>query len=284
VLGGTPPGPSAARREVPTRALPTHDRSSTADVPDFADFAEVPVLDDLHEPGDPTRTAERQSRPLLARARRFGARHLGAIGVFVVVALVFCSLQLLRVRTDEVPLAVVSSPAASGSDATGQGSSAQRIPAPPSPTPAPLVVHVVGRVARPGIVRLDQGARVGDAIAAAGGLTTGAQVGHLNLAEPLLDGSQVVVGPDAGEESRVRAPGSSGGAAATADGQSSAQLDLNTATAEQFEALPGIGPVTARNIVDWRTQHQRFTSVEELQEVDGIGPKTFQKLAPMVRV
>ncbi len=278
MLGG-PPSTTAASRGPSSEPVPARHRSQEDDVRDFAD------LPDLPDPDGP-RSTERRSQPVLARVRRFGARHLGAVGVFVVVALVFCSVQLLRARTDEVPLAVQASHEASGSvgaDPSGSGRTSSGIP---SSTPAPLVVHVVGRVSHPGVIRLPPGSRVADAIAAAGGLATGAQTGRLNLAEPLADGSQVVVGPHAGEESTVRGPGSSGGGGvgAPADGQSSAQLDLNAATAEQFEALPGIGPVTARSIVDWRTQHQRFTSVDELQEVDGIGPKTFQKLAPMVRV
>ncbi|MGJ6979600.1 ComEA family DNA-binding protein [Aestuariimicrobium soli] len=220
--------------------------------------------------------------------RRFGARHLGAIGVFVVVALVFCSVQLLRARTDEVPLGVLSSdpaPSASGV-ATGQGPSAPSPASQATVAPSDLVVHVVGRVARPGIVRVRPGARVADALAAAGGVVTGAQLGDLNLAQPIVDGSQVLVGPFEGERSQVRPPGGGAGPATSggSTGAPGAPLDLNTATVEQFEALPGIGPVTAQNIVAWRTQHQRFSSVEELQEVDGIGPKTYQKLAPLVRV
>lgn len=222
----------------------------------------------------------------LAALRRFGLRHLGAIGVFVVVALVFCSLQLLRARTDEVPLPV----AGMSSEQPGTSSpSARSTGVQSSPTPAPLVVHVVGRVGRPGIVRLAAGARVADAVQAAGGVAKDAQLGDLNLAEPLVDGSQVIIGPHGEEPSQVRAPGAGGAAGGGAGsggaaGGEPAQLDLNTATVEQFEALPGIGPVTAQSIVAWRTQHQRFSSVEELQEVDGIGPKTYQKLAPLVRV
>lgn len=227
----------------------------------------------------------------LAALRRFGLRHLGSIGVFVVVALVFCSFQLLRARTDEVPLQVagMSSAPAGTSSFSARSTGVQ-----PSPTPAPLVVHVVGRVGRPGIVRLPAGARVADAVQAAGGVAKDAQLRDLNLAEPLVDGSQVIIGPHGEESSQVRGPGAggaagggaggSGGAAGGGGGASAAQLDLNTATVEQFEALPGIGPVTAQSIVAWRTQHQRFSSVEELQEVDGIGPKTYQKLAPLVRV
>ncbi|WP_296138260.1 ComEA family DNA-binding protein [uncultured Tessaracoccus sp.] len=160
----------------------------------------------------------------------------------------------------------------------------------PSPTaPERLRVHVVGAVARPGVVQLPAGSIVDDAIRAAGGLTDAAAPGDLNLAAPVADGMQVKVGSGS-ESSHVDAPaapsggGTAGGAASAGGDQGGDRLDLNAATQEQLEALPGVGPVTAQAILAWREEHGGFTDVAELQEVSGIGPKTFAKLEPHVRV
>lgn len=146
----------------------------------------------------------------------------------------------------------------------------------PSPSPtASLVVHVVGDVRRPGVVVLPAGARVADAVEAAGGLRRGRGVGTTNLARPVADGERIEVGQseaDAGSGP----PGGTDGAGTV--------VDLNTATAEQLDTLPGIGPVTAAKILAWRAAHGRFTLVDELAEVPGIGPKTLAELRPRVRV
>ena len=146
-----------------------------------------------------------------------------------------------------------------------------------------LVVEVVGQVRRPGVVQLPATARVADAIAAAGGLVRGASAG-VNLARRLTDGEQVVVGPAAlCPATAGTSPGGTvpGGAGPTApDGV----VDLNTATLADLDTLPGVGPVLAQRILDWRTEHGRFTSVDELREVAGIGERTFAELAPRVRV
>ena len=154
-----------------------------------------------------------------------------------------------------------------------------------------------GAVAKPGVVTLPTGAIVQDAIEAAGGLTEAAVPGELNLAAPVGAGMQVKVGSK-GEESHlaageqpagVDAPGQSGTGGQGSSPQGSgkdenARMNLNTATAEQLEALPGIGPVTAAAIIAWRDEHGGFTAVTELQEITGIGPKTFTKLEPHVTV
>ena len=142
------------------------------------------------------------------------------------------------------------------------------------PTAAPVTnvtVDVEGAVHRPGIVVLRPGARVIDAVKAAGGPFHREQLGGLNLATVLTDGTQVVVGGPVA--------GSAGGASA-GDGR----VNLNTASADDLDAIPGVGPVTAESIVAWRTHNGAFHTVEELMEVDGIGPGKFAKIKPHVTV
>jgi competence protein ComEA len=139
-----------------------------------------------------------------------------------------------------------------------------------------LVIDVAGAVRRPGLYRLRSGSRIDDAISAAGGATAKAQLGTVNLAAPVADGEQVVV-PGRGATAGVAA------ATPPAAGSSpSAPLDLNSATLEQLEALPGIGPVTAQKILDYRQQHGAFHSVAELQGVPGIGPAHMAQLKGLV--
>ncbi len=143
-----------------------------------------------------------------------------------------------------------------------------------APSPAPsLLVHVAGDVRKPGVVRLPAGARVQDALEAAGGLRRGAALGLTNLARVVADGERIEVG---GPEAATAADG--------APGAPGAPLDLNIATADQLDGLPGVGPVTAAKILAWRSEHGRFTVVDELAEVPGIGPKTLAELRPLVRV
>lgn len=154
---------------------------------------------------------------------------------------------------------------------------------------AELVVHVVGQVASPGLVRLKAGARVADAIESAGGATRTADLTAMNLARALVDGEQVFV-PKPGEQPPAAlAPQVPGGAAAgngsgSAGGPATGLVNLNTADLDALDSLPGVGPVLAQRIVDWRTEHGRFTSVEELGEVSGIGDKMLSELRPRVTV
>jgi competence protein ComEA len=144
-----------------------------------------------------------------------------------------------------------------------------------------IVVDVAGRVRRPGLVTLPPGARVADAIAAAGGPLRHREIARLDLAARVSDGQLLLIG--------VRQPSdaASGGPAAvdaspglgTGSGQ---PVALNTATLDQLEALPGVGPVTAAQIVSWRTAHNGFTSVEQLQQVPGIGPAKYAEISPLV--
>lgn len=179
---------------------------------------------------------------------------------------------------------------------TPRASASRRQPA-SAPSVSAIRVHVTGRVRHPGVHALDPGSRVVDAVAAAGGLAAGAHPGSLNMAEPVCDGCQVVI-PGSGNGRLVapggapvasggRADGGSGGAGATpgpTDGVARQPVDLNTADRSALESLDGVGPVMAGRILDWRTAHGRFTRVEELQEVEGVGPKTFARLKGLVRV
>jgi competence protein ComEA len=145
-----------------------------------------------------------------------------------------------------------------------------------------VVVHVAGAVARPGVIELPKAARVIDALEAVGGATPDADVDRLNLAAPVVDGARVYV-PRRGEAD----PGVVGGGGATGgtgDGAPAGKINLNTATEEQLEALPGIGPTYAQAIVAERTRRNGFRSVNELREVRGIGEKRFAELAPLVTV
>jgi competence protein ComEA len=141
-----------------------------------------------------------------------------------------------------------------------------------------VAVHVAGRVRRPGLVRLPAGSRVQDAIRAAGGSTAGADLDAVNLARRLTDGEQVLV-PGPGDPPPPPSPGADPGSGATP----SAPLDLNTATLEQLDALPGVGEVTAGRIVAYRSAHP-FTAVDELLEVPGIGQRRFEQLKDLVTV
>ncbi len=150
-----------------------------------------------------------------------------------------------------------------------------------------IIVHVAGAVVRAGIVELPRGSRLHEAIAAAGGSAPGADPDQLNLAAVLEDGQKVLV-PRQGETApAVPAPAGDAGARGSPGSGSvpaAGKINLNTAGAEELATLPRVGPVLAQRIVDWRTQHGDFQRVEELDAVDGFGPKLLEGLLPLVRV
>jgi len=203
------------------------------------------------------------------RTVEFTREHLAAVVVVLLVGCGWTAYSLLQARSTPVAVAAVPTVLASAGPA-------------PTPTPTPRVlVHVLGAVRRPGVVEVPQGARVADVIELAGGLTASADPGELNLAAVVVDGSQVVIGTRGKPRGEVRGEGGATGAGSPGR---TAAVDLNTATLEQLDTLPGVGPVTAQKILDWRKLHGRFSAVTELQEVDGIGPKTYADIAPNVRV
>jgi len=166
-----------------------------------------------------------------------------------------------RPRTVRVPPAPVAA-AAPLREVTGR------------PKPAEVTVDVAGKVAEPGLRRLPKGSRVADALSAAGGALPGTDTTALNLARPLTDGEQILVGlpPPAAAPPGDAGPSAPGTA-----------LSLNSATEPQLEALPGVGPVLARHILDFRTQHGSFTSLQQLRRIPGIGPRKFAALQPLVQ-
>lgn len=200
-----------------------------------------------------------------------------AVGVVAALAAVVGAVVLWRSASGAEPSAPLRLPAVSSDTAPF-----------PSGTQVPtLVVHAAGAVAHPGLYRLAGGARVADLLEAAGGLASDADADRVNLAGPLTDGTRVYV-PRLGEASppAVATDGSAGaaGSSGDADAAAKAPLDLNTATAEQLDSLPGVGPSTAAAIVDFRRRKGPFRSVDALLDVPGIGPAKLEQLRKLVRV
>jgi competence protein ComEA len=173
-------------------------------------------------------------------------------------------------RAEETPPSSSSRTAVTSSTAPVSVSS-------PAPAARRATVHVVGAVHDPGVYRLADGARVQDAVARAGGATARADLQAVNLAARVADGQQVVV------PRRGTAPAAAPGAAAE-PGAAAAPVSLNSATAEQLETLDGVGPSTAQKILDYRTAHGGFSSIDDLAQIPGIGPKKLESLRRQVTV
>jgi competence protein ComEA len=172
------------------------------------------------------------------------------------------------------PSSTGSAVASTSTPASGHGISVS------APAARRATVHVVGAVHDAGVYRLADGARVQDAIARAGGATARADLQAINLAAKVADGQQVVV-PRRGATHAVAAPGSAPGAGG---GAASAPVNLNSATAEQLDTLDGVGPSTAQKILDFRTAHGGFSSIDDLAQIPGIGPKKLESLRQQVTV
>jgi competence protein ComEA len=185
----------------------------------------------------------------------FDRRRVLAVGLVVLLVLVVAAKVLQRPARPAVPPPV-------------------RIAPPVGHASAPrLFVNVVGAVRRPGLYRLKDGSRVADAVIRAGGPTPKAQIELLNLAARIADGEQIVV---------PRRGLGNPGAAASGGGAAAGPVHLNSATFEQLDSLPGVGPVTAQKILDYRQQHGAFGSVDELDAIAGIGPARLEQLRGLV--
>lgn len=216
-----------------------------------------------HPVGEPD-TAQ-PPRPLLLALDRPAVLGLVLLALFAVaVAGARLWWTTPQERPVPAPRAVIEAPASSESPSSDVSAGV-------------VVVHVAGAVRRPGVVELPAGSRVAEAVDRAGGLRGGADPASVNLARPLVDGEQIVVLRRGSTGAAPPAPG-----AATQGAGTTGLVRLNTATVQELDALPGIGPVLAQRIVDWRTANQRFTSVEELGEVSGIGEATLADLRPLV--
>ncbi|MFF7729859.1 ComEA family DNA-binding protein [Streptomyces sp. NPDC008001] len=242
--------------------------------------------------GGSWRLAVRERLPLWVQLRcGIEPKTLAALAVVLVAACVFAAYHFLagRPQTVRVPMRETQASAAAA-------------PSPGVPPPAvsslavsspartggggAVVVDVAGKVRRPGVLRLPAGSRVADALAAAGGARPGADTTGINRARVLVDGEQIVVGAPAGSAGNVgsaAAPAASAAAGAGGGSAPGGPVSLNAATVEQLDALPGVGPVLARHILDYRTQHGGFRSVEELRKVNGIGSRRFTDLRPLVQ-
>ncbi|WP_068177220.1 ComEA family DNA-binding protein [Mycobacterium sp. UM_CSW] len=218
----------------------------------------------------------------------------GAIALAVVALLAVLVTVFTLVRDRPAPVMSAKLPPVEKAATASPRSSANPGAGPPA-SDRPVVVSVVGLVHTPGLVTLAPGARIADALQAAGGPVNGADTIGLNMARPVGDGEQIVVGlaPVPGQRTALGSSVSAGTSAAagppgpvsgTVKPKVGEALDLNTATQEQLDALPGVGPVTAAAIVAWRQANGKFTSVDQLADVDGIGPARLEKLRPLVRV
>ena len=216
------------------------------------------------------RLASLRDRPVVAVA---GA--LLAVGLLVAAGLAFLGAS--------APPAQLTLPRAQAGGAPLDGTPETSVPA---TTPVTVTVHVAGQVRSPGVYALPSGGRVADAVMAAGGTAAEADVEQLNLAARVTDGERVYV-PKKGEPAPAVAavpPAGAGAGGGAKPGAPAGPVDLNTATAEQLEALPGVGPATSKAILAYRSSHGRFRSVTELLEVPGIGPAKLEALRPLVKV
>jgi competence protein ComEA len=288
------------RSELPAERL---HRRLEAD-PDTAPGADHPLEDDAPD-DDQNSLLPRwlpdtsQGRGWMARVRadpgRAGAIALAIVAALAVLVTVFTLLHdrpapVMSAKLPPVERASTATPGPSASPAAGRPAGPDR----------PVVVSVVGLVRNPGLVTLAPGARIADALQAAGGAVRGADTIGLNMARPVDDGEQIVVGlapfsgqptalgssvgPGSAPSSRTPSTPPPGPGRGSGKPKAGGVVDLNTATVEQLDDLPGVGPVTAAAIVAWRQANGKFSSVDQLADVDGIGPARLEKLRPLVRV
>ncbi|TDU87509.1 competence protein ComEA [Kribbella voronezhensis] len=202
------------------------------------------------------------------------------------LGLAWAAWSVFHSRPEVIPDAHPSAPSAIGGSPVAQPSTSGSVVPQSStsgspgtsPSPQEVVVDVAGKVRRPGLVRATTGSRVADVLVLAGGALPGVDLTNLNLARQVSDGEQILVGLPGAPPAATPGPGTS------STNPTATPVDLNKATLAELESLPGVGPVLAQRILDWRTEHGRFTTVDELQEVTGVGEKKFESLKPHVHV
>ncbi|WP_371615838.1 helix-hairpin-helix domain-containing protein [Streptomyces sp. NBC_00454] len=271
LLGGHPPGaplpdpppePMSAAAPVPVATSTAALAPAAVSSGGSADGVEPRAGEGALPDGVARRLAVRERLPVWLQTRcGVEPRAVAAVSVVLVAAVGFAGQQYWSARPQPVTAPALVAPpptvaALSAPTAAGGGR---------------ILVDVSGKVRDPGVRRLPAGSRVEDALVAAGGVRPGTDITGLNRARVLMDGEQVLVG--------APAPPPTGGGAAPASGP----LSLGTATAEQLDGLPGVGPVLAQHIVDFRTARGGFRSVEELRQVNGIGERRFADLRKLVR-
>ncbi|MFJ6592983.1 helix-hairpin-helix domain-containing protein [Streptomyces violaceusniger] len=299
-LGGEPEEQPRAASEGPFGDEPEGPPGDVRNGPSEEAFEGAPGGGPLRR-RDRVRLALRERLPVWLQLRcGMELRTVAALAVALLAAVAFAAYhfwtgrpQTVRAPDPEPPRAAPSEP---GPMPRGRLT--------PSGGGRTVVVDVTGKVRRPGLRKLPPGARVADALEAAGGVRPGADLSGLNRARPLVDGEQIVVGapaggppaPGAAADPAAGAPNAPNGPSASSDpnvanganapagpGAPGGSVSLNSATAEQLDTLPGVGPVLARHIIDYRTQHGGFRSIDELREVNGIGERRFADLRPLVR-
>jgi competence protein ComEA len=283
-------GPATSRREAGARPVPGEPEASVpfaaglasrsvlaepdAPMPRAAALAEATLADGPEQESPRTGPLSRLPGPGAFDPGRRGVRALAVVAAAVVL---IAGVWAWRSRPHAEPVRPVSTVAAP--DET------QPPPAAPSGASGEVVVAVAGKVRRPGLVRLPAGARVGDAVEAAGGALPGVDVALLNPARKLADGELILVGVTAppGAAGQPGGPGAAAGPAV--DGAAPGGLvNLNTATLDQLKTLPGVGPVLAQRIITYREQHGPFRSVSALRQVSGIGDARYEQLKDLVTV
>lgn len=278
--GGEPAADVGVRRRAPGVAID-----------DAAGTAEVHAQDST----GPARARVRVEVPGRLRGASWLPSMRAAVGVALVIAGIVAVLGVrlawASVHDTTTPVRAPGSspgvdldPAARGSPSTAAAAGSPSSAGPGTASAGAggiVVVDVVGQVGRPGLVSLPAGSRVADAITAAGGATPEADVSLLNQARLVIDGEQIRV-PRPGEVIAAAPGAAAPGAAGGAGGGVGALVSLNSADLATLDGLPGVGPVLAQRILDWRSEHGRFTSVDELGEVSGIGDKLMSQLRPRV--
>lgn len=215
--------------------------------------------------------------------RRTGSALVAAVAIAAVVLGGWTLFRAQSTQIGQPQLFTAGHPSRAAGLAASPVSEAEALAPAPASAPTGIVVDVEGKVAKPGVLHLPAGSRVMDALSAAGGALPGTDLLPLNQARILNDGEQLLVGASGAPGSGAAPSTTAAHAGSRGKIPPSGPVHLNTATADQLEQLPGVGPALAQRILDWRTQHGRFDSIGELQQVHGLGPAKFGALRQWVQ-